>query len=195
MSDARKFKREYETLNNDYNDSKTYKYLDINVSRKNNVKYSSYDEVFKILDKGTGVIYFGFPECPWCRNLVPVLVDAADEAGIANIYYLNNRNDRDVKKLENDKVITEKKGTENYYKLVKKLDSILGEYKNVDGSVKRLYYPTIVFVKDGKIVDSHIGTLDSHVDGRKPLTNNQEKELKEILVDKMNKVIICDGNC
>lgn len=99
MSDARKFKREYETLNNDYNDSKTYKYLDINVSRKNNVKYSSYDEVFKILDKGTGVIYFGFPECPWCRNLVPVLVDAADEAGIANIYYLNNRNDRDVKKI------------------------------------------------------------------------------------------------
>ena len=45
------------------------------------------EEIFDILD-GTGIIYFGFPECPWCRNAVPVLLDAAEEVGIEKIYYI-----------------------------------------------------------------------------------------------------------
>jgi len=195
LADSIKFKQEYEKLNNQDN-SYGSSYLEINISKNNLIHYSSYSEVFELLENGSGVIYFGFPECPWCRNLVPVLLDASIEAGIDNIYYLNNKEDRDIKKLDDDgNIIVEKEGTDNYFKLVEKLESVLESYEGVDEDVKRLYYPTVIFVKDGKIVDSHIGTLDSQTNPMVHLTDEQHKELKDILVEKMQKTFICDSAC
>ena len=77
-NDSLKFKEEYENLNGkDNGNGKNY--LSIDIKSYNPISYSNYEEIFDILDKGTGVIYLGFPECPWCRNLVPVLVDSALE--------------------------------------------------------------------------------------------------------------------
>lgn len=188
------FKEEYESLNGQ--ETKYGKYLEINIDKNNVIKYSNYKEVFDVLENKSGVIYFGFPECPWCRNLAPVLVDAANETGIDKVYYLNNKEDRDIKSLDdNKKVITEKEGTDNYYKLVEKLDSVLGSYEGIDEDSKRLYFPTVIFVKDGKIVDSHIGTVDSHTNGSQALTDEQKEELKKTLIDKINKTILCDSAC
>ena len=80
ITDAIKFKEEYENLN-----SKDYKKIEI--PEDNQIKYSNYEEVVEIIENGTGVIYLGFPECPWCRNAVPVLLEAATETGIETIYY------------------------------------------------------------------------------------------------------------
>ena len=195
-TDSVKFKTEYE----EYNGKKNFmdkEYLKVSISDKNIVQYSTYDEVFSILEGKSGVIYFGFPTCPWCRNLVPVLLDAAEDAGIDTIYYLNALEERDKKSLdENGEIVVEKEGTKEYYQLVEKLDSVLGEYEGLnDSSIKRLYFPTVVFVKDGKIVGSHIGTLDSQTDPSIPLTDEQHDELKEILVDNMTNLITCDGAC
>ena len=193
--DMVKFEKEYE----EYNGKETPyggNYLEIDIAKENNIKYSSYDEVYSILEDGTGVIYFGFPTCPWCRNLVPVLVDAAKEAGIDTIYYLNNMEDRDSKELVDGEIVIKKNGTKNYYKLVEKLESVLGEYEGLnDSNIKRLYYPTVIFVKDGKIVDSHIGTVDSQENPSVFLNDEQYKELKDTLVSKMTKLIVCDGAC
>ena len=193
--DMVKFEKEYE----EYNGKETPyggNYLEIDIAKENNIKYSSYDEVYSILEDGTGVIYFGFPTCPWCRNLVPVLVDAAKEAGIDTIYYLNNMEDRDSKELVDGEIVIKKNGTKNYYKLVEKLESVLGEYEGLnDSNIKRLYYPTVIFVKDGKIVDSHIGTVDSQENPSVFLNDEQYKELKDTLVNKMTKLIVCDGAC
>ena len=74
--DSLKFKEDYESVNGKkVSDELSYSSLDI--PKNNPMKYSSYEEIFKILDNGTGVIYLGFPECPWCRNIVPVLIDTA----------------------------------------------------------------------------------------------------------------------
>ena len=193
--DMVEFEKEYE----EYNGKETPyggNYLEIDIAKENNIKYSSYDEVYSILEDGTGVIYFGFPTCPWCRNLVPVLVDAAKEAGIDTIYYLNNMEDRDSKELVDGEIVIKKNGTKNYYKLVEKLESVLGEYEGLnDSNIKRLYYPTVIFVKDGKIVDSHIGTVDSQENPSVFLNDEQYKELKDTLVSKMTKLIVCDGAC
>ena len=194
-NDNIKFVEEYE----EYNGKETPyggKYLEIEVPQDNKVKYSSYDEIYSILEDGTGVIYFGFPTCPWCRNLVPVLVDASNEAGIDTIYYFNNKEDRDVKELVDNEIVIKKNGTQNYYKLVDKLESVLGEYEGLnDSSIKRLYYPTVIFVKDGKIVDSHIGTVDSQENPSIFLDKQQYEELKTTLVNKMTKLIVCEGAC
>ena len=194
-TDAIKFKEEYEEYNAKETDNKK-KYQTLNISRNNVIEYADYKKVFEALDNETAVIYFGFPTCPWCRTLIPSLLDAAENVGIEKIYYLNNKDSRDIKKLEKKKIITEKEGTEDYYKLVSKLDKFLGEYECLkDKNIKRLYFPTVVFVKEGKVTDIHIGTLDSHEDGFKELTDKQKKELNDTLVDKMSSLLTCTGAC
>ena len=58
-----------------------------------------------------------------------------------------------------------------------------------DNSIKRLYFPTVVFVKNGKIVDIHVSTLPSHTKERKKLTEKQSKELEQIYEKAINKII------
>ena len=139
-NDSLKFKEEYESLNGkDNGNGKNY--LSIDIKSYNPISYSSYEEIFDILDKGTGVIYLGFPECPWCRNLVPVLVDSALEEKVSPIYYLNISGDRNTLSLtKKGKIKTEKKGTEDYLKLVDILKDYLPVYDGLkDDSIKRIY--------------------------------------------------------
>ena len=106
--DSLKFKEDYESVNGKkVSDELSYSSLDI--PKNNPMKYSSYEEIFKILDNGTGVIYLGFPECPWCRNIVPVLIDTALKSKVETIYYLNIKDDRNVLSLtKKGKIKTEK---------------------------------------------------------------------------------------
>lgn len=182
------FKLEYESLNgkNDY--------IDVNIPSDNSIVYADYEQIFDILD-GTGVIYFGYPECPWCRNAVPVLIEAAKEAEVDQIYYLNNNEDRDTKTLKDGKVVTEKEGTDNYNKLLEKLGDKASTYEGLeDNSIKRLYFPTLVVVKNGEITDYIEGTVDSQKDPQKPLNEKQKKELKDKYTKTMKKLKTCNQN-
>lgn len=198
-TDASKFKKEYESLNNTYNESSKHDYVKVEIDNDNPIVYSNYEEVVDILKNKTGVIYFGFKECPWCRNAVPVLIDAAKELGIDKIYYYDNKDSRDQKSLdENGNIVTEKEGTDEYKNLVEILKDYLPSYDGLnDNSIKRLYYPTVVFVKDGKILSLHTSTVDSQKDPYTPLTTKQKNELKQIYMDGMNSVydVLCDEAC
>lgn len=195
-TDALKFKEEYEKYNGKINEKNNSKYMDVEIDEKNPIKYSNYEEIFDILDNGTGVIYFGFPECPWCRNFIPVLLDAAKEVGIERIFYLNNSSDRDTKELKDGKIVTTKEATNNYNKLVEKLGDKLGSYNGLnDPSIKRLYFPTTVFVSNGEILDIHVATLESQTNPSKALTKQQYNELKNILIDNITEVISCSDAC
>lgn len=194
--DEKQFKNEYESLNGKKNDNgKTY--VKVTIPKENNVKYADFDEVIDFLEEGTGILYLGFPECPWCRNAVPVLIGSAIENEIDDIYYFNALSIRDEKELKDGKIVTTKKGTKEYYKLVDKLKDYLTPYEGLeDESIKRIYFPTVVFVQGGKIVGSHIGTVDSQKDPYKVLTKKQTKELKEIYTNNINKIYgTCDETC
>ena len=198
VSDASKFKEEYESLNG--KDGPNQKeYVNIEVDEDNPFVYIEVDEVIEKLQKGTSVIYFGFPECPWCRNLVPVLIDAANELGVDKIYYYNAVEIRDKKILdENGNIATVTEGTKEYKKIVEILYKYLPSYNGLkDDSIKRLYLPTVVFIKDGKVVYLHTGTLRSQEDPYTKLTKTQYNELKKILSDNLNKTfeIVCDDAC
>jgi len=201
-TDAVKFKEEYESLNCSEEDENC-KYLTVEIDDENVIQYSSYEEIFEILESGTGVIYFGFAECPWCRNLVPNMLESAKNAGIEKIYYLNNREDRNTITVEDDNSLKEtQKATENYNKLLEKIDSVSSMYrlygkdgKQIKTEEKRLYFPTVLCVKDGQIVGFHEATLDSQKDPRVPLTKEQQKELQDKLESDMLKTIVCDGAC
>lgn len=166
-TDAIKFKREYEEYNDKkYDNGKSY--FKIDLSNKNLFKYITEEKAVEFLKEGTGVIYFGFPQCPWCRSLVPYLEEIGKEYGVEEIYYLNISDIRDTYKIIDNKAVVDKKGTDSYYELLKLLDSYLEKYKindekgkEYDTKVKRLYAPTTVVVKNGKVVGFNEGTVDT----------------------------------
>ena len=48
------------------------------------------DELLKMINEDeTFVAVLGFPECPWCRAIMPHLNDAGKEEGLKEIYYVN----------------------------------------------------------------------------------------------------------
>lgn len=193
---ASRFKLEYESLNGQKTDDGR-EYMEVNINNDNKIVYADYKTIFDVLD-GTGVIYFGFPECPWCRNAVPVLLEAAEESGIKQIYYLNNHDDRDTKVLKDGEVITEKEGTSNYNKLLEKLGDKASVYEGLeDKTIKRLYYPTVVFVKNGEITDYIEGTVESQEDPYTALTKDQRQELKDKYKSAINNLLSCeqDSKC
>lgn len=117
-------------VNNNFNS-------EYNLVDENNVfVYKSIDDILITLDKGTGIIFLGFPECSWCQNYVKYLNDVAVSKNIDIIYYYNFKSIRES-------------NTEKYKKLV----SRLGDYLFLDDTGSyRLYAPTLVIVKEGKIL-------------------------------------------
>ncbi|MDD4795619.1 MAG: hypothetical protein PHG03_03570 [Bacilli bacterium] len=192
-NDSLQFESEYESLNNNEN-SNGVKYLNVNLPSYVPVEYTSYDKIFEILDGGTGVIYFGFPECPWCRNLTPVLADAALDYGLNVFYYISNQDDRNVLSLnKRKKIITDKKGSKDYLKLIELLDDFLPVYRGLnDDFIKRLYFPSVLFVKDGEIIglEQSLASYTERVDGDPylPMNMQEKEELNSIFTDYFNKV-------
>ena len=195
-NDAKKFKEEYESLNGGVSSSGK-DYLEVEIDEDNKVKYSSIKDIIKVLESGTGVIYLGYPECPWCRNVVPVLMRASNNTGIENVYYLNMHDVRDKMEVDsNGNVVTVEEGKEGYKDLLEKLDSILSEYtvkdddgKEYDTGEKRIFVPTVIFVKNGKILDYHMDTVESPTDPYVGLNEDQEMELYDIYVKGIHKIL------
>ena len=201
MSDGERFKQEYEELNDNH--------LEVNIDSDNMIKYIGLEEAIDIIKNDTGVIYFGYPSCPWCRNAVPVLLDAASSTFLDNIYYVNAYNIRDVKELDDDgNIVTTNEGDRLYDDLLKVLDDILDPYtltldngEVIDLGEKRLYVPMVLFVKDGEVVSYHLSTVDSQEDPSISLNDSQRDELYNIYLDGINNVVggICNvqesGSC
>ena len=119
VTDASKFKEEYSR-----------------VSEDNVFVYRTDKEIIDILKHGTGIVYLGFPECPWCQAYVSYLDEVAKETKIEKIYYLNILEIR-------------KNNTKEYQEIVSLLDNYLSY--DEEGK-KRIYVPAVVAVKEGEII-------------------------------------------
>lgn len=117
------------------------------VSEENVFVYKDIDEIIKIMEHGTGVVYLGFPDCPWCRAYVKYLNEVALEVGIDEIYYYNILEDRT-------------NNTEEYQKIV----SILGDNLQYDKEGNyRIFVPNVSFHIDGEVIGNDYETsLDTH---------------------------------
>lgn len=193
---SKDFKIEYESLNG-HLDRNGNQYYGITIDSENVIQYASYKKLFSILDHGTGILLFCAPEYPECRNIVPILLDTAEEVGVDTIYYRNLSSERDLKERNSQgKIITTKKGSKNYQKLLKKLDPILNAYEELEEpSIKRIHLPTIVFVKEGKIISSYIKATDQPEDWFQELSTEQRNMLKSNFSEKMSQIITCDETC
>ena len=193
-ADEVKFKEEYEALNNKVNEYNNKKTLELNIPEDNNVIYATEDEIVEVLKNGDGVIYFGFPNCPWCRAMITPLIETLISHGIDKVYYLNILELRDSYKVEDKKVLCTKEGTLGYYQILDELSDYLDDYSITDvkgkeyaTGVKRLYAPTVVMVKEGEVKAFHVDVVTSLEDPYAGLNSEQDKEIRDIFLDMVSK--------
>ena len=142
------------------------------VGKDNVFVIKNIDEIIKILENGTGIVYLGFPECPWCQAYVTYLNDVAKENDVDKIYYFNILNDR-------------KDNTKKYQKIV----DLIGEYLQYDDEGnKRVYVPDVIAVKKGKIVGFDDETAWDTKGFEDPKDYWTDKEVKD-LKNKLEKMI------
>ena len=163
ISDAAKFAEEY-----------------TNVEEDNVFLYRNADEIIRILENGTGVVYLGFPECKWCQKYVTYLNEAAKENDITRIYYFDILDDRS-------------ENTSEYQQIV----SLLEEYLEYDEEGnKRVFVPAVIVVDNGEIVGFDDETsLDTH-----DLDDPEEYWTEEEVNDLMSRLAtmldyVNDGTC
>ncbi len=187
--DERYFKIEYEKYNGKKSSSGE-EYISVSIKDDNNIEYLTGKETVDFMKKKTGIIYFGFPQCSWCRSAIEVLIDASIDLGIDKIYYYNGYGDRDEKYIGTDgEIITAHKGSNEYYQILELLDGKAQVYEGLnDENLKRLYFPTVLFIKNGKIVDMHVSTVDSNKDENKKLSSKEYKKLKKIYINGIKKI-------
>lgn len=207
------FKEDYESLNGStYSDGT--KIQKVEIMADNNIEYISMERAVEILysDSESGVIYFGFASCEYCRNSVPVLLEAMKSSELDKIYYVNIRPEeggltgvggketdlRDEYDLDSkNKAKRIKEASDpSYSDLVTVMASYLDDYvlvtkkgKEVPTGTKRLYAPTIVAVKKGEIVGYHSGTVEGHETDENGVLKELSKEQKKELLKEYTNVI------
>ena len=203
-ADAVKFKEEYEALNNTKNEKNGKQHRVLDFDEDNSFIYTSASEIIKMMeDKENFVVYFGFASCPWCRSAIPTLMEVADDLELYPIYYVDVKEIRDTKVInEEGKVVTEKEGTEEYYQLLEKMDSVLENYTltNQDGNEvetgeKRIYAPNIVSVIDGEAVELTDGISPNQTDAYMELTDKMKKESYDKIKSSIKSVAEIKNTC
>lgn len=93
------------------------------------------DQARDLLEKGSGMLFMGFPECPWCQQLAPLAANAAKQANLSAIYYLNIRT-------------AKAKQPEAYMAILQHLEAFLP--RDEAGEI-RLSVPDVTAVQNGKV--------------------------------------------
>ena len=164
-TDAQKFANEYTEVGED-----------------NVFVYRTKEEVIKLMKYGTGVVYLGFPECPWCQTYAKYLNEVAKEVGVDKIYYYDILEDRT-------------NNTEFYKEIV----SILGDnLEHDDEGNSRIFVPNVSFHVGGKIIGNDLETAKDTKGFENPSdywTTEEVTELKNTLTTYMEEVYTSSNMC
>ena len=207
INDSLKFKEEYEGFNGEKNDY--FEYRNLSITEKNPIIYSSAEEIVqKIENKETFIVYFGDPECPWCRSVIEQAINSANENGISKIYYVriwngfHNETLRDVYELDKESPVLKVKGTVSYYKLLKYFDKLLKDYtltnkdnKTIQVNEKRIFAPSFIYVKDGNPLQLVDGISKKQENYNSTLTEEILSEEKELFDKFYQNTKTCSNNC
>ncbi|MFA5602692.1 MAG: hypothetical protein WDA21_03035 [Bacilli bacterium] len=147
---------------------------------------TSSNDIINIFKRGTGIIYFGYPESLFCQEIVKILDEISKQNDIKQIYYLN------VNEL--------KKSNPSAYQEILSLVSDYLYYED-EANNKILYLPDVYFVKDGNIIGNHISTNIIHdelvhsegewID----LTRKEKNEIKNIFLGLLTQLYSCNCSC
>lgn len=203
--DAKKFKDEYESFNNKSNEYFEYRNLDID--EENPFIFATDEKIVKMIEnKESFIVYFGDPQCPWCRSVIEEAIKSSKDNNIDKIYYVRFWGDfheekiRDVYELdEKNKPKLKQAGTESYLKLIEYLGNVLSEYtlKDKDGNTinvgeKRIFLPNFVKVEKGEAVKLIDGISKNQKEFNGELTEEIIKDEKDLFDQLFENT--CSGN-
>ena len=171
ISDGLRFKKEYEALNGKKNDEGV-SYLEMQIDTENTVRYCDFDKIIEALNNGTHLVYLGWPQCPWCRSMLPVLIETVNSFKGVYIYYFNAQDLRNG--FEKNPDSAEGKKYRQLADLLK--DKATSFYE--DGTAK-LVSSNVYFIREGELIAVHNRTVKSHLDPYEPLMDYQKKELSD----------------
>jgi len=197
-ADMLRFKEEYEELNGQRNPADTQTYKTITIPEFNLIRYLTPEEILEIAESGTGLISFGFPQCPWCRQITPLLIDVALDMGLDVINYIDMTEIRTTWELQDGVPVMTDPGHPRYQDLLVAFRSILeplelnpfaltdSDGNRISTEELRIFVPTIVAIRDGRIVASHIYTVSASFPGNphsnqwNPLSDEETREMRTI---------------
>ena len=115
-------------------------------------------------DDFDGIIYFGFPGCPWCRVTVPYMHQVSQEIGVDIFYVSRAREIREGDWLDWDAEMAwwlYENGVPNM-RWIDENGDLVDEGDEANGYRPNINVPQIVHVRNGAIVDSHRGSVEGH---------------------------------
>lgn len=124
----------------------------------------------------TGILYFGYPTCPWCVEAVPIMNEVAKSYDLS-IYSINKKSE--------DSIANE----QGFQEMTTILDEAYGLDVDDKTGEPRLYVPEVVIVNKGKITSHHMGTVDGH-DATQRTMNEDEAKLLKSIYKKLFKTIV-----
>lgn len=140
---------------------------------KTTFKEISFDEAIQYFtQEKSGVLYFGYSSCPWCNEAKPILKKVAKENGI-DIQYVKVRDEEKNRLYTDDQKVI--------------IEPYIQDYMSSnDEGILNLYVPLVLVVKDGKVIDGHEGTLESHDATERKMTNDEKEQLTKIYTKLMS---------
>lgn len=204
--DALNFKDEYESLNGVVNKNGK-EHRTVNISEDNPYIKTTPDKIVEMINnKETFYLYVGDSLCPWCRSVIEKSIEVAKEYNIDKIYYIEIWDDdgneilRDKYELQDGQPVKIQDGTDEYYKLLDSLKSVLSDYtlsdeeeNKIEVGEKRIYAPNYFYISNGKVKKMVEGISDKQKDSREELTDEILKDEEEQFNDLFKNS--CDENC
>ncbi|MCL2560244.1 MAG: hypothetical protein FWE07_07120 [Turicibacter sp.] len=102
-----------------------------------------------------GILYFGFPGCPWCQAAIPVIHEASQQTGVAIFYVSRAHALREGEWNDWD--------AEMAWWLDEQIDMQWHDFTDQGGTYRpNIFVPQIIHLRDGVVVNAHRNTVDSH---------------------------------
>lgn len=139
-----------------YNAKKDYRNIENDVYYKATLENLNYI----IENKKDAIVYIGFPSCPWCVYALPCL-DNVNKDFKMEIITINLRDDINKNNVEE----------------FNKLKTLLPEIFSIKDNQPYIYSPYVLFIKHGKLLFSHVGTIINHNAKASPLSYNDTFQL------------------
>lgn len=136
------------------------------------VKITYAESLRMFTEKGSGILFYGYDSCYYCNRAVPVLNEAAKEAGIT-IYYIDALDTLNTSKDDYDLLM-------EYLEPTFREDSDTGELE--------FFVPDVIGVKNGEIVGYHVSLVEGFqaADEETQLTDQEKNDLKQDYIDIFN---------
>lgn len=144
------------------NDNTTLKQIDLNTLNE-------------LLDeKGSAVIFFSKPSCPWCQICMPQFYQAFLTLNHKlPIYYY-------------DVTLASQEDADALIALANRLDDVLT--KDEENKVE-FFVPDCMAIINGKAKAHHVATVENHKDANQPLNKEQSELLQSYYIDLFNLLV------